>query len=151
MGVLQSTEEYSEADKARLSALLAEKGCYPIFMTMNELLPYYNFYENVMKTLFHNFKSLYETDLTHLTHTEFQQLWRHYIQVNQRFANKINDLKSLFPTLKQVWIHGDNLLMLPQQIRKTSFSSDANIGFFFHSPFPSSGIFRMFQYRFELL
>jgi len=51
-------------------------------MTMNELLPYYNFYENVMKTLFHNFKSLYETDLTHLTHTEFQELWRHYVQVN---------------------------------------------------------------------
>lgn len=41
--------------------------------------------------------------------------------------------------------------MLPAYIRKTSFSSDANIGFFFHSPFPSSGIFRMFIYRQELL
>jgi len=51
-------------------------------MTMSELLPYYNFYENVMKTLFHNFKSLYETDLTHLTHLEFNELWRHYIMVN---------------------------------------------------------------------
>jgi len=41
--------------------------------------------------------------------------------------------------------------MLPLYIRKTNFGIDANIGFFFHSPFPSSGIFRMFQYRFELL
>jgi trehalose 6-phosphate synthase/phosphatase len=41
--------------------------------------------------------------------------------------------------------------MVPSYLRKTSFSSEANIGFFFHSPFPSSGIFRMFQYRNELL
>lgn len=82
-------------------------------MKMSELLPYYNFYENVMKTLFHNFKSLYETDLTHLTHVEFNELWRHYIMVNKSFAQKITELKKLFPTLKQVWIHGDNLLMTP--------------------------------------
>ncbi len=151
MGVLQSTEEYTPEEKTKISALLADKGCYPIFMKMSELLPYYNFYENVMKTLFHNFKSLYETDLTHLTHVEFNELWRHYQMVNQSFAQKITELKGLFPTLKQVWIHGDNLLMTPQYIRKSTFSSEANIGFFFHSPFPSSGIFRMFQFRFELL
>ena len=69
-------------------------------MTMSELLPYYNFYENVMKTLFHNFKSLYETDLTHLTYSEFNELWEHYIMVNQKFAQKISELKGLFPTLK---------------------------------------------------
>lgn len=28
---------------------------------------------------------------------------------------------------------------------------DANIGFFFHSPFPSSDIFRMFRFRIEIL
>jgi trehalose-6-phosphate synthase len=100
VGVLQSTEEYTDEEKSKISAILAEKGCYPIFMVMNELLPYYNFYENVMKTLFHNFKSLYETDLTHLTHLEFQELWRHYILVNQKFAQKINEMKTMFPTLK---------------------------------------------------
>jgi len=84
--VVQSIEEYTAEEKQKISYLLADKGCYPIFMTMSELLPYYNFYENVMKTLFHNFKSLYETDLTHLTHTEFNELWRHYALVNQKFA-----------------------------------------------------------------
>lgn len=53
-----------------------------------------------MKTLFHNFKSLYETDLTHLTYSEFNELWEHYIMVNQKFAQKISELKGLFPTLK---------------------------------------------------
>lgn len=36
------------------------KNCYPIFITLKELLPYMKFYENALKTLFHNFKSLYE-------------------------------------------------------------------------------------------
>ena len=119
---------------------------------MSELFPYYNFYENVMKTLFHNFKSLYETDLTHLTHIEFLNLWSHFLKVNQMFAQAINDIKQQLVkeeggkaiNMKQVWIHGDNLLMLPWYLRKTNFGNDANIGFFFHSPFPSSGIFRMF-------
>ena len=135
---------------------LPRRAAIQSFMTMAELFPYYNFYENVMKTLFHNFKSLYETDLTHLTHTEHEHLWSHYTKVNQLFARRIAELKTQLSReneapFKQVWIHGDNLLMLPLYIRKSSFSQEANIGFFFHSPFPSSGIFRMFQYRFELL
>ena len=93
VGVLQTTEDYSPEERAKISGLLADKGCYPIYMKMTELLPYYNFYENVMKTLFHNFKSLYETDLTHLTHIEFRELWSHYVEVNQRFAQKIAELK----------------------------------------------------------
>ncbi len=73
---------------------MAAKGCYPIFMTMADLFPYYNFYENVMKTLFHNFKSLYETDLTHLTNQEHERLWTHFQAVNQRFATRINELRA---------------------------------------------------------
>jgi hypothetical protein len=78
VGVLQSAEEYNAEEQATISGLLAAKGCYPIFMTMKDLFPYYNFYENVMKTLFHNFKSLYETDLTHLTNSEHERLWTHF-------------------------------------------------------------------------
>lgn len=93
VGVLQSETEYSQAEKLAISKLLAAKGCYPIFMTMAELFPYYNFYENVMKTLFHNFKSLFETDLTHLTHAEYEHLWEHYTRINQLFAKRIAELK----------------------------------------------------------
>ncbi len=39
--------------------------------------------------------------------------------------------------------------MVPHYLKKQF--ADANIGFFFHTPFPSSGIFRMFQFRFEIL
>ena len=39
--------------------------------------------------------------------------------------------------------------MVPLYIKKRFI--EANIGFFFHTPFPSSGIFRMFQNRIEIL
>ena len=39
--------------------------------------------------------------------------------------------------------------MVPYYTKK--IIPDANIGFFFHSPFPSSGIFRMFSFRFDIL
>jgi trehalose 6-phosphate synthase/phosphatase len=48
-----------------------------------------------------------------------------------------------------IWIHDNNLIMVPFLIKKVYVNS--NIGFFFHSPFPSSDIFRMFKFRFEIL
>lgn len=60
------------------------------------------------------------------------------------FAAKIIEVKNMFGSqnVKQVWIHGDQLLMVPLYCKKKFV--DANIGLFFHTPFPSSGIFRMF-------
>ena len=58
-------------------------------MTYDELIEYYNFYENVMKTLFHNFKSLYES----VTELENPVHWKHYAKVNQKFAQKIVEVK----------------------------------------------------------
>ena len=50
---------------------------------------------------------------------------------------------------KQIWIHGDNLLMVPHFVKRAYLES--NIGFFFHSPFPSYALFRMFMFRNEIL
>jgi hypothetical protein len=47
-------------------------------MSVEELIPYYNFYENIMKTLFHNFKSLYED----MTDIENPETWRQYKIIN---------------------------------------------------------------------
>ena len=41
---------------------------------------------------------------------------------------------------KTIWIHNNNLMMVPLYVKK-SFER-ANIGFYFHSPFPSSECFR---------
>ena len=58
-------------------------------------------------------------------------------------------MRAAHPGLRQVWVHGDHLLTAPHFVRRAF--PEANVGFFFHTPFPSSGIFRMFQFRFEIL
>lgn len=51
--------------------------------------------------------------------------------------------------LEMVWIHDNQLLLVPAFIKKKDVN--ANIGFFMHSPFPSSDIYKMFPYRGEVL
>lgn len=70
---------------------MLEKDCFPIFMTIRNLLPYYNFYENVLKPIFHNFKSLY-VDLTDLENAEH---WKEYQSLNLTFSQKIVSVKNL--------------------------------------------------------
>jgi trehalose 6-phosphate synthase len=57
-------------------------------------------------------------------------------------ANKVIELKGFEKNLKVVWIHGDHLLMVPFFIR-VGFAQ-ANIGFYFHSPWPASAVFNTF-------
>ena len=44
-----------------------------------------------------------------------------------------------------IWIHDTYLMLLPKIIRRQIMN--ARIGFSMHSPFPSSDIYKMFQYR----
>lgn len=48
-----------------------------------------------------------------------------------------------------IWIHDNYLLLVPTYVRRRDLN--ANIGFFMHSPFPSSDIYKMFPYRGEVL
>jgi len=59
------------------------------------------------------------------------------------------EVKNKISGSRCVWIQDNNLIMVPNFLRKQW--PEANIGVFFHSPFPSSDIFRMFPFRFEVL
>jgi trehalose 6-phosphate synthase/phosphatase len=48
-----------------------------------------------------------------------------------------------------VWIHDIHLLLTPLYLKKRD--ANTNIGFFIHSPFPSSDIYKTYQYRVEIL
>jgi len=72
--------------------------------------------------------------------------WRAYTQVNQLFASKVVEVYSGGET---IWIHDYHLLLLPSCIvRKLPL---AKIGFFLHSPFPPSDVWRTVAVRMELL
>ena len=76
--------------------------------------------------------------------------WNAYVEVNRLFAKAIakqvedGDL---------VWVHDYHLMLLPQMLREEIGSSKSNvkIGFFLHTPFPSSEIYRILPVRNEIL
>jgi trehalose 6-phosphate synthase/phosphatase len=117
---------------------------YPIFMTAEELKPYLNFYENILRPLFHNFKDLYDMRNESLIY------WKDFCDVNKKVADKVVEVKNSINRVNQaIWIHNNHLVMVPLYVKKQC--EDANIGLFFHSPFPSSAHFRINKYRFEIL
>ncbi|KAK4960799.1 Trehalose-6-P synthase/phosphatase complex subunit [Elasticomyces elasticus] len=72
--------------------------------------------------------------------------YKYYVAVNQTFADKI---VASYKRGDIIWIHDYHLLLVPGMIRKKL--PDAQIGFFLHTAFPSSEVFRCLSTRNELL
>ncbi|KAL3965714.1 hypothetical protein ACCO45_000022 [Purpureocillium lilacinum] len=72
--------------------------------------------------------------------------WKYYINVNQRFADKIVDN---WKHGGVIWVHDYHLLLVPGMVRKTV--PDARIGFYLHVSFPSSEVYRCLAVRQQLL
>ncbi|KAK0355957.1 Trehalose-6-P synthase/phosphatase complex subunit [Friedmanniomyces endolithicus] len=72
--------------------------------------------------------------------------WEFYRNVNQAFADKIIDSYKRGDT---IWIHDYHLLLVPAMVRQKL--PDAKIGFFLHTAFPSSEVFRCLSTRKALL
>ncbi|KAJ5992327.1 alphaalpha-trehalose phosphate synthase subunit [Penicillium sp. IBT 35674x] len=80
-------------------------------------------------------------------HTEYDDYsWKQYLKVNEAFANTIADNWRPGDT---IWVHDYHLLALPALLRKKL--PRARIGFFLHSAFPSSEVFRCLNSRDALL
>ena len=91
--------------------------------------------ERFIKPLFHNFKAADKNEVTE----EFVDLWHQYIDTNAKFVQTLVELKK---NNDHIWIHDYHLLLVPVQLRKKDIIT--NIGFYFHSPFPSSDVFKFF-------
>ncbi len=74
------------------------------------------------------------------------EAWQRYVEVNERFADVI--LAECGPGTR-VWVHDFHLMLLPQLLRRRE--PDLPIGFFLHTPFPSSEVYRLLPEREALL
>ncbi|TKA27790.1 hypothetical protein B0A50_04891 [Salinomyces thailandicus] len=72
--------------------------------------------------------------------------WEFYRNVNQAFADKVVDS---YKRGDAIWIHDYHLLLVPAMVRQKL--PDAQIGFFLHTAFPSSEVFRCLATREDLL
>ena len=123
-----------EAVEARLTA----DGVIPVFLSQEELDGYYEGYAN--STLWPLMHYMVER-------ARFSRDWWHsYRQVNRKFADAILKVAAKDD---QVWIHDYHLFLLPAMLR--GHGMGLKIGFFLHTPFCSSEIFRVLPDRAELL
>ncbi|KAJ4960736.1 hypothetical protein NE237_020646 [Protea cynaroides] len=76
-----------------------------------------------------------------------RSLWQAYVSVNKIFADRI--LEVINPEDDFVWVHDYHLMVLPTFLRKRF--NRVKLGFFLHSPFPSSEIYKTLPVREELL
>lgn len=79
-----------------------------------------------------------------------ESAWNAYTEANRLFAKAIaadvqdNDM---------VWVHDYHLMLLPAMLREEIGDKKKNVklGFFLHTPFPSSEIYRILPVRNEIL
>ncbi len=135
-------------DEEAVSRVLSELNCYPIFINA---AMHYQFYDIFCKQnlwlLLHQIADVYGP----LNHSDIgakgqQDLWFTYSTINRIFRDKVVEV---FHQGDHVWIHGFHLMLLPSFLRR--FLQLAKIGYFFHTPFPSSEIWRTITRREDLL
>ena len=78
-----------------------------------------------------------------------ESAWEAYTQVNMIFAQAVaKDIQDG----DLIWVHDYHLMLLPEMLRNLlRDKKDIKIGFFLHTPFPSSEIYRILPVREELL
>lgn len=129
-------EDFENIGKIR--GELEKTGVVPVFLRRDELDGYYEGYSNsTLWPLLH-----YMVQRARFS----REWWQSYRHVNQKFANAIMKLAD---EGDQVWIHDYHLFLVPSMLRGQK--KGLKIGFFLHTPFCSSEIFRLLPQRAELL
>ncbi|KAM4085344.1 hypothetical protein ACJW30_10G020200 [Castanea mollissima] len=143
IGCLKEQVDPREQDDVAQTLLETFK-CVPAFIP-SELFSkfYHGFCKQHLWPLFH-----YMLPLSPDLGGRFDRsLWQAYLSVNKIFADKVMEVIS--PDDDFVWVHDYHLMVLPTFLRKRF--NRVKLGFFLHSPFPSSEIYRTLPVRDELL
>ncbi len=126
------------ADRERERQRLAALDLRPVFLTRAEIAGFYDGFANAtLWPLLH-----YLPD-----RARFDDDWASaYFAVNRKFADAILEVAD---DGDLVWIHDYHLFALPSMLRAAG--RKLRLGFFLHTPFPSSDVLRILPQRAELL
>ncbi len=133
-------EHFADAAvQKRIEILLrSESRCIPVFLSADDIQGYYHGFSNgALWPLLHYFESRLAYD---------EEEWESYVQVNRLFCDVI--LQEAHGD-ELIWVHDYHLFLLPGMLRQ--HLPEARIGFFLHTPFPSSEMFRILPRREDLL
>ncbi|PWA49504.1 glycosyl transferase, family 20 [Artemisia annua] len=138
-------DEIHPTEQDEVSQILLEQfKCVPTFIPPELFTRFYHgFCKQHLWPLFH-----YMLPLSPDLGGRFNRsLWQAYVSVNKIFADRIMEV--INPEDDYVWIHDYHLMVLPTFLRKRF--NRVKLGFFLHSPFPSSEIYKTLPVRDELL
>lgn len=143
VGSLKEEIEVDEQEEVA-QVLLESYKCVPAFIPPELFSKFYHgFCKQHLWPLFH-----YMLPLSPDLGGRFDRsLWQAYVSVNKIFADKVMEV--ITPDDDFVWVHDYHLMVLPTFLRKRF--NRVKLGFFLHSPFPSSEIYRTLPVRVELL
>ncbi|XP_008792314.2 probable alpha,alpha-trehalose-phosphate synthase [UDP-forming] 7 [Phoenix dactylifera] len=143
VGSLRVDVEGDEQDDVA-QALLERFKCVPTFLPPDLLEKFYHgFCKRQLWPLFH-----YMLPLSADHGGRFDRsLWKSYVAANKLFSEKVMEV--LNPEDDYIWIHDYHLMVVPTFLRRKF--NRLRMGFFLHSPFPSSEIYRMLPVREEIL
>ncbi|KAL5063181.1 hypothetical protein RYX36_024918 [Vicia faba] len=143
VGSLKAEIDASEQDEVA-QKLLDDFNCVPTFLPHDLQKKFYlGFCKQQLWPLFH-----YMLPICSDHGDRFDRvLWQAYVSANKIFADKVMEV--INPDDDFVWVHDYHLMVLPTFLRKRF--NRVKLGFFLHSPFPSSEIYRTLPVRDEIL
>ncbi|KAL2502365.1 hypothetical protein Fot_36213 [Forsythia ovata] len=137
--------EIDPLEQEEVAQLLLDKfKCVPTFLPLDLMNKFYHgFCKHYLWPLFH-----YMLPFTPNHGVRFDKAtWQAYVSANKIFADKVMEV--INPDEDYVWVHDYHLMILPTFLRKRYLR--VKLGFFLHSPFPSSEIYRTLPVREEIL
>ncbi|CAI9761759.1 unnamed protein product [Fraxinus pennsylvanica] len=143
VGSLKVEIEANEQD-AIAQRLMEDFKCLPTFLPRDIQENFYHgFCKQQLWPLFHYMLPMF---LDHGDRFD-RNLWQAYVSANYIFSHKIMEIVNFENDF--IWVHDYHLFVLPTILRKRY--NRVKLGFFLHSPFPSSEIYRTLPVRDEIL
>ncbi|KAF5749459.1 alpha alpha-trehalose-phosphate synthase [Tripterygium wilfordii] len=115
-------------------------GCYPVFLKPRIQHEFYDgFCKHYLWPMFHSL-----LPMSHSQNMAYKrEQWMAYVSVNMDFTRKVMEVMDGEHDF--VWVHDYHLMLLPTFLRKDY--NRVKLGFFLHSPFPSSEIYKTIPMR----
>ncbi|KAJ9563816.1 hypothetical protein OSB04_008976 [Centaurea solstitialis] len=143
IGSLKVEVDASEQEEVA-QKLLDEYKCVPTFLPYDLHKKYYGgFCKHQLWPLFHYMLPMCPDHADRFDRV----LWKAYVSANKIFADKVMEVAN--PEDDYIWVHDYHLMILPTFLRNRC--NRVKLGFFLHSPFPSSEIYTTLPVRDEIL
>ena len=134
-----------EKERESLTEAFRKEECCPVYLDEQTTDLFYNGYCNsVLWQLFHYIALQQETEVSEsqTVHDQYEA----YKRANQEFLKAV---MSLYQEGDIVWVHDYHLMLLPALLKEEM--PNMKVGWFLHTPFPSSEIFRTLPQRDDIL